>query len=63
MLAKKTNSKQCDIFLDLVLKNIEKRVSTLKSLPQKKTHTHGTVKNKNNNDDDDDDDCNSSDNE
>jgi hypothetical protein len=48
---------------NFTLKNIEKRVSTLKSLPQKKTHTHGTVKNKNNNDDDDDDDCNSSDNE
>lgn len=29
------------------LKNIEKRVSTLKSLPQKKTNTHGTIKNKN----------------
>lgn len=44
------------------LKNIEKRVSTLKSLPQKKTHTHGTVKNKHN-DNDNNDDCNSSDDE
>jgi hypothetical protein len=42
------------------LKNIEKRVSTLKSLPQKKTNTHHTIKNKHNNNDDD---CNSSDDE
>jgi hypothetical protein len=37
------------------LKNIEKRVSTLKSLPQKKTYAHGTIKNKNNTNDDDND--------
>jgi len=48
---------------NFTLKNIEKRVSTLKSLPQKKTHTHGTIKNKNNNNNDDDNDDNSSDNE
>jgi hypothetical protein len=30
------------------LKNIEKRVSTLKSLPQKKQTSHGTIKNKQN---------------
>ena len=30
------------------LKNIEKRVSTAKSLPPKKTNIHGTIKNKNN---------------
>lgn len=29
------------------LKNIEKRVSTLKSLPPKKSNAHGTIKNKN----------------
>jgi hypothetical protein len=34
------------------LKNIEKRVSTLKSLPQKKIYAHGTIKNKNNDDND-----------
>ena len=47
------------------LKNIEKRVSTLKSLPQKKIYAHGTIKNKklsyvddndDNNDDNNDDD-------
>ena len=37
------------------LKNIEKRVSTLKSLPQKKTNVHGTIKNKNNSVSDDED--------
>jgi hypothetical protein len=31
------------------LKNIEKRVSTAKSLPPKKSNIHGTIKNKNNN--------------
>jgi hypothetical protein len=40
------------------LKNIEKRVSTLKSLPQKKTYAHGTIKNKNNTNDNDDNDDN-----
>lgn len=35
------------------LKNIDKRVSTLKSLPQKKTYAHGTIKNKNGDDDND----------
>ena len=47
---------------NFTLKNIEKRVSTLKSLPQKKTHTHGTIKNKHN-DNDNNDDCYSSDDE
>jgi hypothetical protein len=38
------------------LKNIEKRVSTLKSLPQKKVYSHGTIKNKNTENDDDEND-------
>lgn len=43
------------------LKNIEKRVSTLKSLPQKKQNSHGTIKNKqsvNNENSSDDEDTN-----
>lgn len=35
------------------LKNIEKRISTIKSLPPKKSHSHGTIKNKISNVDDD----------